>query len=380
MQSPRSVYVHIPFCRHRCGYCNFTLMAGRNDMVSDYLQALQRALSQVESRPVVDTVYLGGGTPSRLSAASLARLLDLLEQHFQLASDYEFTLEANPEDLPGEIAGLIAASPVNRISLGVQSFHVDKLRSLDRQHDANTLATALQCVSQICQTFSIDLIFAAPFDSPDIWQADLQQGIDCGADHISTYELTWEKGTRFWNQLNRGSLQAAPDEQCAEYYEQTIRTLTGHGFQHYEISSFARPGYRSRHNQVYWSGASFLAFGPGASGFTGSVRYTNHRSVSRYLKKVLAGESAVEESQMISQRELAIDRLVFGLRLIEGVDLQHFRQQTGMAITDLVPSDVLGQLVENRLIELLPDRLRLTTAGLLLGDEVCSRIISSADD
>lgn len=254
MKAPRSVYVHVPFCRHHCGYCNFTLVADRDYLIDDYLQALEIEISQVEGRPLVDTIYLGGGTPSRLPARALSFLLKMLDQRFQLAADGEFTIEVNPEDLPGDIDEVIADSPINRISLGIQSFHAEKLRSLDRPHDVNEIERAMDSAHRIVDRISLDLIFAAPHDSSEIWSQDLQRASASPATHISTYELTYEKGTRFWNQMNRQELTAKDDETCAQYYEDTIEQLTAAGFEHYEISSFAKAGHRSRHNLVYWSG------------------------------------------------------------------------------------------------------------------------------
>lgn len=378
-RSPRSVYVHVPFCRHRCGYCNFTLVANRDELVEQYMQAIEIEMSQVEGRPEVDTIYLGGGTPTRLPAQSLEYLLRLLDQRFELTNDGEFTIEANPDDLPGEVESVIRDSRVNRISLGIQSFDQEKLRSLDRDHDATQIETAIEATKAIADRFSIDLIFAAPHDSLEIWQADLQRGIDCGATHISTYELTYEKGTQFWNRMNAGELTETDQNESADFYEATIVQLHAAGFQQYEISSFAREGHRSRHNQVYWSGNPYLGFGPGASGLIANVRYTNHRSVTRYLQAVLGGSTAIEENQLMTPEELAVEYIVFGLRMNDGVDLHRFRKNTNMELTDLVPESVLTDLVSMELIEYSDSRLKMTQAGLFVGDLVCSTILNASE-
>lgn len=376
--TPRSVYVHVPFCRHRCGYCNFTLIANRQDLVDDYLQAVEIEIAQVEGRPQVDTIYLGGGTPSRLPARALDYLLRLLDQRFELTAGGEFTIEANPDDVPGEIEAVIRNSLINRISLGIQSFHPQKLRSLDRDHDPAQIESALNSVRAMVDQFSIDLIFAAPHDHPEIWQDDLQKGVSSGATHISTYELTYEKGTQFWNRLNKGELVEADEQVSADYYQATIDSLHQAGFEHYEVSSFARAGHRSQHNQVYWSGLPYLAFGPGASGFLSGTRYTNHQSVTRYLKTVLLGDTAIQESQALSDQEMAVEQVVFGLRLIEGVDLNRFRDKTGKELVQVVPESVLTELVDNQLIEWTASRLKLTQKGLFVGDSVCTSILNQA--
>lgn len=372
----RSVYVHVPFCRHRCGYCNFTVAAGRDHLADDYLRAIEIELSALGRCQPVDTIYLGGGTPSRLSRDHLSRLLDLLTAKFELDTHGEFTIEANPDDLPGEIGQVIQSSWINRISLGIQSFDQAKLRSLDRDHSSQQIEDALVSCGEIVDRFSVDLIFAAPHDSSELWNADLRQAVACGAGHVSTYELTFEKGTAFWNQRLHGKLAAENDDACAEYYQATIDELTANGFEHYEISSFAKPGHRSRHNQAYWTGESYLAFGPGAAGLVAGTRYTHDRSVGRYLKKVLSGESPIEESQVIGPGELAVERLVFGLRLVEGVDVPNLETSSGFGLFELVPKDVLERLTELGFIKAdYENRLKLTSRGLLAGDYVCSQVL-----
>ncbi|MDG2012499.1 MAG: radical SAM family heme chaperone HemW [Pirellulaceae bacterium] len=374
METPRSVYVHVPFCRHRCGYCNFTLVAGRDYLIADYLKAIEIELDKIKIPIEVDTIYLGGGTPSRLPPQDLQHLLSLLANRFRLVADGEFTMEANPDDLPGEIESVIRDSDINRVSLGIQSFSQPKLRSLDRDHDLPQIELAIDSVKKIVDRFSIDLIFAAPHDSLSIWEKDLSYGIGTGATHISTYELTFEKGTIFWNRKQRNQIHAPTDDHCVAYYEMAIERLRDHEYAHYEVSSFAKSGQRSRHNQVYWIGSPYLAFGPGASGFMDGVRYTNHRAVKRYLTKVLNGHSAIEESRVLSRREMAIDQIVFGLRLIEGIDLRQFEQKTGYQLNNLVPTECLDDWTEANLVTLESDRLRLTSRGILFADTICSHI------
>ena len=374
---PRSAYIHIPFCRHHCDYCNFTVVAEREYLVEGYLNALSNELGSVHGKPELDTLYLGGGTPSRLPPHVLARLLDLILAHFELSGDAEVTMEANPEDLPGEIGEVVADSPINRISLGVQSFNQEKRASLDRDHSDLQIARALDFCRQHTASFSIDLIFAAPLDGPQIWNQDLDQAVSCGAQHVSTYELTIEKGTRFWSLRERGELATSDDEQCARLYETTIRHLAKSGFDHYEVSSFARPGYRSRHNTAYWMGQPYFAFGPGASGLVNGRRFTNHRSTTRYIKAVLSGQPAWEEEQQMTPSELALEKIVFGLRMTEGIDLDRFRSDSGMEVNDLVNQTLLEQLQVQGLIDWSKDRLKLSPRGLLLGDFVCSRIYNS---
>ena len=336
-----------------------------------YLLALERELASVVSEPCsVDTIYLGGGTPSHLGAKSLVKLLSLVQQTFALTEQGEFTMEVNPEDLPGEIESTLRDSLVNRISLGIQSFDEAKLRSLDRLHSRDQIMDAVSSACDLAEHVSFDLIFAAPVDSLKQWQQDLQQAIALPCDHLSTYELTIEKGTAFFNEQLHQRLEKPEDAQCAEYYEQTISTLAGAGFEHYEVSSFARPGGRSRHNQVYWSGASYWAFGPGASSYVDGVRRTNHHSVATYLKRMLAGESPIAELERLSMEERAMDRLVFGLRRLEGIDTGVFQEQTGCALEDLVEPQTWQTLLEQNLLTREGAFLKLTKRGLMVSDAI----------
>ncbi len=377
-RQPESVYFHIPFCRHRCGYCNFTLVAGRDYLVDDFLRAIEIELSRFSERMPVKTIYFGGGTPSRLKPRAMNRMLELVLQHFELKPGGEFTMEANPEDLPGDLADVIDASPINRISLGVQSFNPARLKFLDREHSPGQIHDAIESVQRIVDRYSIDLIFGAPDDDEVVWQNELNEAVRSGAEHLSTYELTIEKGTAFWNRQNRNETVLAQDNKLADLYEQTIETLVAAGFEHYEISSFAKTAGRSQHNQAYWNGDSYLAFGPGAASLVGSVRSTNHRSVSRYLREVLDGRNAIAESQQMSPAELAIEQIVFGLRRLEGIELVEWTSRTGFRIDDVVPVSVREKLVDNDLIEASDHRIKLTRRGLMLGDYVCQQILNAS--
>ncbi len=378
-ESPRSVYIHVPFCRHRCGYCNFPLVAGRDELVDDFLGALAIEIPVSEEPPEVETVYLGGGTPSRLPPYALRKLLELVETRFQLTPGCEFTMEVNPEDLDSsERREMIRKSRINRVSLGVQAFDAERLRQLDRQHTPDQIDTAIATVRELVPRFSLDLIFGVAGDSLGQWRPELAAAIETGAGHLSTYELTIEKGTPFWTRQHRGDSLVVDPDQSAELYEATIESLTGAGFEHYEVSSFARPGQRSAHNQVYWSGASWLGHGPGAAGLVDGVRYTNHRGVTRYLREVLAGRPAATERIELSRRELALDRIVFGLRRIEGVDLGRWGRETGLSLDELIEPDVLERLVQAELLIIDGDFLKLTRRGLMVGDSVCGQILQAA--
>lgn len=365
--TPRAAYVHVPFCRRRCGYCNFTVVAGRDDLVADYLRAIELELQLLSVPREIDTLFFGGGTPTQLPAEALERLCQLTACWLPRAAGSEFSVEANPADLDDERLGVLRSAGVNRISLGGQSFDDAKLEVLERDHRRGQLERMLQRCRHAFPSLALDLIFAAPGESRATWQADLHTAIAAGVDHVSAYGLTWEKGAAFWSRRQRGSLAPADEELERQMYEAAIDTLTATGFEHYEVSNFARPGHHCRHNEVYWRGQEYFAVGPGAARYVDGWREINHRSTTTYLKRVLAGQSPVAERERLPPDEAARERLVFGLRMLEGVQRNAFAAATGLEIDALV-GDALRHFVVRGLLDDTGDRIRLTRDGLLVSD------------
>lgn len=365
----RSAYVHVPFCRHRCGYCNFTLVAGRDDLIDDYLRAIEIELSALGEPCEVDTLFFGGGTPTHLPPDKLLRLIDFARRQFPLARGYEFSVEANPADLDDAMLATLAAGGVNRISLGGQSFSPDKLKLLERDHSPQQLQTAVLAASEKTASVSLDLIFGVPGETLEIWRADLAGALELAPDHVSTYGLTFERGTAFWSRLLEGELGRLDEELERSMYAGAIDALTAAGFEHYEVSNFARAGHRCRHNEAYWSGASYFAVGPGAARYIDGRREMNHRSTTTYLKRVLAGQSPVAESETLAADDRARERLVFGLRRLAGVERAAFADQTGYEIDALV-GEPLAQMVAHGLLEDDGQWVRLTREGLFVSDAI----------
>jgi len=372
--APRSAYIHVPFCVHRCGYCNFAVVAGRDDLVGPYLEALETELAGSEQPREVDTLYLGGGTPTFLAVEQLSQLCQLVLKWHPLAAGYEWTVEANPGDLDAKRLDVLASFGVNRISLGAQSFRSEKLNLLERDHDRADILCAVDLARSAGMRVSLDLIFAAPDEELDQWVADLQQAIALQPEHISTYGLTFEQGTTFWNRLRKKELVSAPEELEREMYLAAIDRLEAAGFRHYEISNFAQPGQLSRHNEVYWSGDGYFAAGPGAARYVDGIRETNHRSTSAYLKRVLRGESPVVERERLDDEQRAREHLVFGLRRLIGVDRVAFFHRTGLEIEALAGKQI-AQFIELGLLENCGRRIRLTRAGLLVSDSLSPELL-----
>ncbi|MEN0111470.1 MAG: radical SAM family heme chaperone HemW [Planctomycetota bacterium] len=371
---PRSAYVHVPFCRHRCGYCNFTVLAGRDDLAGAYLDALATELSALSNPRLVETLYLGGGTPTRLVGAELDRLLLLAREWFPLEASGEWTVEANPGDLSGESIAQLVDAGVTRLSLGVQSLNEAKLRRLERDHTPDQVRGVVETARTAGLEVAIDLIFAAPGETLADWRRDLRDAIALGLTHASTYGLTYEKGTSFWSRRRRGDLTELGDDLQRAMYVEAIECLTAAGLEHYEVSNHAQPGRRSRHNETYWAGRAYYAAGPGAARYVGGVRETNHRSVATWLRRVTAGESPVAERDELTDEETARELLVFALRRLEGVDRGVFRAATGYAI-DRLAGEAIGRLVEHGLLADDGARVRLTREGLLVSDAIWPELL-----
>jgi len=374
----RSVYVHVPFCQHRCGYCDFSIVAGRNELIPRYLNALSLELEQQLGSPgdplEVDTLYIGGGTPTLLSPAELDDLLSRLSAYFRVADDGEFTVEANPDQFTAEKQDVLAAGGVNRISLGIQSFDDELLHLLERTHSAAEAEVIYRQVRQKFGNVSIDLIFALPGQTLPHWKKTLAQALSWRPDHISTYALTFEKGTSFWAQRQKGEIRSLPDDLESAMYELTMNTVPAAGLRQYEISNFARPGMESRHNQVYWTGKPFYAFGPGAASFLNNRRSVNHRSSFTWMKRLEAGLSPVDLTDDLTAEERARELFAVGLRRLQGVNLAEIHERTGFDIQKLLQTE-LARFVDRNWLSPTPEGYQLTETGRLYADSIAADVI-----
>lgn len=366
---PRSLYLHVPFCARRCGYCNFTVVAGRDDLIEAYLDAIEREMAWQNEPTEVDTIFFGGGTPTQLPGPDLRRLIRATRRWFPPTANCEWTVEANPADLDEEQLDLLAEEGVTRISLGVQSFHDQQLSLLERDHRLGDILRALEMARNKISQVNLDLIFAVPGQSLDDWKEELRLAVEQQADHISTYGLTFEKGTSFWSRRERGELLEIEDHTQRAMYEWAIDSLALEGWEHYEVSNFARPNRRCQHNEKCWKGAGYFAIGPGAASFVNGRRQTNHRSTTTWIKRVLANQSPVAQYEDLSAEDAMRERLVFGLRRREGVDLLSLAEQTGVDVLAMVGSTLDRYVAEEWLLA-EGDVVRLTRQGLLLSDSL----------
>jgi len=369
-QMPRAAYIHVPFCVHRCGYCDFTVIAGKDHLIPAYLEALERELTALEQPREVETLFLGGGTPTHLPPRHLSRLLQLLRRWFVLAPNAEFSVEANPADLDEARIQVLAEGSVNRVSLGVQAFDDQTLSILERDHHSDEICQTYARLRRHIQNISLDLIFGVPGQSVGTWKETLRAAVDLRPTHLSTYGLTYEKGTRFWARRSKGELVPPGDDLEHEMYGWTMDELPRRGYEQYEISSFAQPGFRCRHNQVYWSGLPYFGFGPGAARYINGRRESNHRSVTTWIQRIQQGLSAVGDSEELTAEDRARERLVLGLRRCDGLDRIEFFKQTGFQIDSLAGVALTRHLKSGMLEETDAGMIRLTKSGRFVADSI----------
>jgi oxygen-independent coproporphyrinogen-3 oxidase len=363
----RHAYVHVPFCRHRCGYCDFTLVAGREDLVGRYFSAIELELSRVATPLALDTLYLGGGTPSHLGPDGLRRLFGILRARLAPAAGCEVTVEANPLDVTDEFVAAAADCGVTRVSLGGQSLDASTLRALDRDHAPGDVVAAVERLRARRIVVNLDLMIAAPGQSLADVDRDLDAALRLSCDHVSVYCLTWEKGTAFESQRRKGLMKPVDEGVERAMFERVIERLEGSGYEHYEVSNFAQPGYRCRHNEAYWDCRPWEAFGPGAARFDGRTRTTNHRSVTAWIDGVLAGRDVTGDRDAMTDEEAARERIVVGLRRRDGVDRRTFREVSGFDL-DTLAGHAIARWVASGLAADDGRRLRLTREGLLVSD------------
>jgi oxygen-independent coproporphyrinogen III oxidase len=366
---PRSAYIHVPFCAHRCGYCDFTLVARRDDLIDAYLAALAIDLAQLERPREVDTLFFGGGTPTHLPADQLQRLMNLALRWFVPTAGAEFCVEANPAGLDDEKIAVLANAGVNRVSLGLQSFEPAILKLLERDHRRPEIVSAVERLRPRIANIGFDLIFGIPGQSVEVWRETLDEALSLAPTHLSTYGLTFEKGTTFYSRLTKGNLQRCEEESEREMYALAMDRLPQAGFEQYELSNFARPGFRSRHNEMYWRGLPFFGFGPGAARYIEGRRELNHRSVTTWIKRIQMGESPIADAEQLSPEDRARERIMLGLRRGGGIVVSEFESETGFDFRKLSP-DALAQNLNRGLLEEIDGSIRLTREGRFVADSV----------
>jgi oxygen-independent coproporphyrinogen-3 oxidase len=376
---PHAAYIHVPFCAHHCGYCDFAIAVGQDARIDEYIDALTLEMSSLGRPQPVQTLFIGGGTPTHLGVRQLETLLGRVLRWFPLLPNHEFSIEANPASLDSAKIRVLADHGVNRLSLGAQSFASQTLRVLERDHQPADVARAIDAARCHIDNISLDLIFGVPGQSLEDWLSDLHQALAQQPTHLATYGLTYEKGTPLWKQRRQGVVQALPEEAELALYTTAMDVLEAAGFEHHEISNFARHGYRCRHNHVYWANHAYFGFGQGAARYVEGVRQTTTRDFATYLKRVRAGQPTHFQSEELPPRERAFETIALQLRRADGIDRQAYEVQTGFSLMDLI-GPAAARMAE---LELLTDdgsTLRLTRKGKCVADAVIAEIMKRQGD
>ena len=371
------LYVHIPFCSSRCSYCDFATGLYQSELAERYVHAVVaeiRSSHHIDRH--VDTIYFGGGTPSLLSPSQLDRILFALHDHFELDDSLEITLEINPGSVNSEKLREFHRLGVNRASFGAQTFDDAELAKLGRSHTAaDTLKTFAELRSSGFANVSFDLIAGLPGQTLAQWQRNIDTALELQPDHLSFYLLEVHSGTPLAEHIRRG-IQPVPDDDLAGVmYEWMLERASDDGYEHYEISNLCRPGFYSRHNVKYWTGAPYYGFGCSAHSYDGQThRWSNQRDVLKYVELVEAGASPVVDEQQLSETDVRAEAVFLGMRLMQGIDIRRYRESFGVDLRAEHGED-LDRFSKAGLIEFAGDQIRLTRTGALLSNEVFSAFV-----
>lgn len=373
LKIPTSAYVHIPFCTQICYYCDFSKVFIKNQPVDAYLQALIREFESYKIEQL-RTLYIGGGTPTAISAEQLDYLLSHLTKNLDLSQLEEFTIEANPGDLTPDKIAVLEKSAVNRISLGVQTFNDKQLKRIGRSHNEAQIYESIDSLKGAgFDNISIDLIYALPGQTMADVKENVAKAIALDIPHLSLYSLILEHHTVFMNKMRRGKLNLPTEDLEADMFDYIIAKLESHGFEHYEISNFTKPGRESRHNLMYWDNAEYYGVGAGASGYVDGVRYRNRGPIQHYLKGVAQGNPRLEE-EVLTKQEMMEEEFFLGLRKKEGVSISRFEEKFAENFSNRY-GDIVEKLTRDGLVQVSDGRLRMTKKGLFLGDTVAEKFI-----
>lgn len=379
MTKSTSAYIHIPFCEHICYYCDFNKVFLEGQPVDEYIEALlKEARLALRQNPVekMETLYVGGGTPTSLTASQLERLLSGLREILPYYNG-EFTVEANPGDLTADKLDVMKNYGVNRLSMGVQTFDDRLLKKIGRKHTAQDVYDTIQLLEE--KDFSnvtIDLIYALPGQSLESFRDTVTRALALDLPHYALYSLILENQTMFMNWVRRGKMHLPEQELEAQMYAETIDAMEKAGRKQYEISNFAKPGFESQHNLVYWNNQNYFGLGAGASGYLGNRRYKNRGPIQHYLKSLKNDQLPVLEEEILTQKAQIEEEMFLGLRKILGVDKTVFENRFGFSMMD-VYGDVIEKLKQQKLITETDSRVCLTEEGLFHGNDVFEEFLLS---
>ena len=370
-----SLYIHIPFCMSKCIYCDFNSIVIKSQVVDEYLKAVEKELQSAAGKYSFRTVFIGGGTPTVLNETQLDRLLSMISKHVDVTNLKEYTIEVNPGTLSDEKTFIMKNSHVDRISIGIQSFNDRYLKLLGRIHSADEAKDVFFNVREKgFKNISIDLIYGYPAQSLNEWKKDLQECCKLDPEHISAYCLTYEQGTPIVKMTESGSLKKLSEEEELKMYEFTNDFLCDKGYNHYEISNFAKQGKECRHNTVYWENREYIGIGAGAFSYVNGERYCNIKNVKEYISSVTSKKNLICFSEKLPQKKRASEILIMALRMTSGISRKEFVQRSGFDLNELFEKQ-LNNLTQAGLINFDDERVKLTRKGLSVADSVMMEFV-----
>ena len=368
------LYLHFPFCISKCPYCDFnSYQLKEENQISSYVSALYQeinAYSQKLNKSNITTIYLGGGTPTILSGVQIYNILEFCKSKFAIDKDAEITIEANPGTLDSKKLKLLIESGINRLSLGAQSFNNLFLKKLGRIHNTQDIIDSYYLAREAgFNNINVDIMFALPDQTTEDLQVTLKKAISLKPDHLSLYNLTIKPGTEYYKKYKKGKLKLPTEDEEYDMYNWAINFLEENGFEHYEISNFARPYKRSMHNLIYWQNKPYLGIGAGAYSFIKGYRYMNYEYPARYIKEIMSGKFPVDNGEKLSLRKRMIETIILGLRTKDGLGYKKFKTRFGVNLNDIFSKQV-NKLVNLGLLEKGDCKIKLTKKGIFLANTV----------
>ncbi len=369
----KGVYLHIPFCHQICNYCDFNKFFFHNQPVDEYIEALGHEMELWASelaQSKIETIFIGGGTPTSLSPKQLDRLFTLIQQNIPMEHVVEFTSEANPDELTLEKMQIMRNFGVNRLSMGVQTFNQDLLRVLGRTHTNEHVYQVIEHAKNInFPSISIDLMYGLPNQTMEQWNESLKEAFSLGIPHISAYSLIVEPKTIFYNLLSKGKLSLPGEDLEAEMYGMLMDEMERHGYDQYEISNFSKDGKVSKHNLLYWNNEEYLGLGAGAHGYVNGIRYSNHGPLKKYMQLIEEGTKPIISQKKVTTQEKMEEEMFLGLRKNEGVSLTDFQHTYQQSLEEIYGQE-LDELLEKQLVTIDNGYISLTRRGRFVGNEV----------
>jgi oxygen-independent coproporphyrinogen-3 oxidase len=369
----KAAYLHIPFCEHICHYCDFNKVFLKGQPVDEYIQALEKEIQMTLNQypaSQFETIFVGGGTPTSLSEQQLYNFCQSIHKHLPMSENVEFTFEANPGDLTKGKLQILKEAGVNRISLGVQTFNEELLKKIGRVHRAEDVFQSVDNAKKVgFKNISIDLIFSLPTQTIDDFKESLIEAFSLDIQHYSAYSLIIEPKTVFYNLLQKGKLPTPGEDTEAAMYELLMEEMDKHGFDQYEISNFAKPGFESKHNLTYWNNDYYYGFGAGAHSYVNGWRRSNTGPLNKYIGQIQKGELPIFHEHQVTRVEQMEEEMFLGLRKSDGVSIARFIEKFGKDPLQLFKNE-MAELINKKWLEVNQERIYLTKAGRLLGNEV----------